>query len=166
MEPQNNTNKWSNHQFVEPKKRIISVEDVEIFKKTKTFHNFMTFLQDLQKSVESKPISATPANPKFATLVKFLEILENLIIEIPPLQQKMRYGNKAFRTWHERVQPVPKIIKMCFFYFFLKKKMIEKMLSEILPVEQAGSIIELKVYFLDSFGSYERIDYGTGLKLK
>lgn len=97
---------WIEHKFLEPKKRIISVEDVETFKKTKIFFQFMTFIQELQKSVESKPISTTPINPKFKDIIACLENLENLISEIPPLQQQMRYGNKAFRTWHERVQPV------------------------------------------------------------
>lgn len=41
--------------------------------------------------------------------------------------------------------------------------MVEKMLTEILPADQVGAVIELKVYLLDSFGSYERIDYGTGI---
>lgn len=36
------------------------------------------------------------------------------------------------------------------------------MLVDLLPTEKAGAIIELKVYLMDSFGSYERIDYGTG----
>lgn len=112
MESESVPKKWADHVFVEPKKLIVSVEDVEVFKKTKIFHNFMTYIQELQKSVESKPISATPENPKFAPLVTFLETLENLIIEIPPLQQKMRFGNKAFRTWHERIQPV-------FFFYYL-----------------------------------------------
>ena len=118
MESESVPKKWTDHVFVEPKKLIVSVEDVEVFKKTKIFHNFMTYIQELQKSVESKPISATPENPKFATLVIFLETLEKLIIEIPPLQQKMRYGNKAFRTWHERIQPVYFI----FFIFCEKEK--------------------------------------------
>ena len=106
METEKIGRNWLDHKFVVPRKCIISVEDVEIFKKTKTFHNFMTFIQDLQKSVESKGISSTSLNIKFDGIIKFLDILENLINEIPPLQQKMRYGNKAFRIWHERVQSV------------------------------------------------------------
>lgn len=32
--------------------------------------------------------------------------LFNLIDEYPPIQQPMRFGNKAFRSWHERLQAV------------------------------------------------------------
>lgn len=106
MEPKISTKNWSTHTFSEPKKCIISVEDVEKFKKMRTFVNFMTFIQELQKSVESKPASITPQSPKFKELAACLDKLEKLIDEVPPLQQKMRYGNKAFRTWHEKVQPV------------------------------------------------------------
>lgn len=106
METKIPTKNWSEHQFQEPKKCIISVEDVEKFKKMRTFVNFMTFIQELQKSVESKPVSLTAQSPKFKDLAGCLEKLEKMIDEVPPLQQKMRYGNKAFRTWHEKVQPV------------------------------------------------------------
>lgn len=37
------------------------------------------------------------------------------------------------------------------------------MLENIVPVKQA--IPEVKTYLLESFGSYERIDYGTGHEL-
>ncbi len=37
------------------------------------------------------------------------------------------------------------------------------MLETIVPIKEA--IPELKVYLTESFGSYERIDYGTGNEL-
>lgn len=40
-------------------KKICTLEDIEIFKKSGTFIKLMTFLTDLQKSVESKGISET-----------------------------------------------------------------------------------------------------------
>jgi hypothetical protein len=33
-------------------------------------------------------------------------ILKQWTIDIPPTQQPMRFGNKAFRTWHQRLQNV------------------------------------------------------------
>ena len=39
------------------------------------------------------------------------------------------------------------------------------MLATIIPAEMAAAIPEVKAYLLDSFGSYERIDYGTGHEL-
>jgi hypothetical protein len=57
----------------------------------------------------------------------------------------MRYGNKAFRLWHERL--VQQGVRLC---------------RSVLPDEKAGADIELEAYLLDSFGNATRIDYGTG----
>ena len=66
----------------------------------------------------------------------------------------MRFGNKAFRTWMDRV--------------------IAEADEDLMLIGTAGNpefqnfaraIPELKEYLLDSFGSYERIDYGTGHEL-
>ena len=63
----------------------------------------------------------------------------------------MRFGNKAFRTWLDRV--------------------IANVDADLLAIGKAGNpnfvnfdkaVPELKEYLIDSFGSYERIDYGTG----
>lgn len=66
----------------------------------------------------------------------------------------MRFGNKAFRVWLDRV--------------------ILESSHELVTIFQAGNpnfknytnaIVEVREYLIDSFGSYERIDYGTGHEL-
>jgi hypothetical protein len=66
----------------------------------------------------------------------------------------MRFGNKAFRTWMDRV--------------------IAAADEDLNVIGAAGNpdkahftraVPELKGYLLDSMGSYERIDYGTGHEL-
>lgn len=57
----------------------------------------------------------------------------------------MRFGNKAFKTWHEKTG----IISDAF-------------LTDILPEKIKGASIELKTYLMDSYGSAIRLDYGTG----
>ena len=66
----------------------------------------------------------------------------------------MRFGNKAFRTWMDRI--------------------IASADEDIGTIGNTGNpefknfkraIPELKAYLIDSFGSYERIDYGTGHEL-
>lgn len=39
-------------------------------------------------------------------MIGVLKTLDKWIDEIPPIQQPMRYGNKAFRTWHKKVKEV------------------------------------------------------------
>ena len=58
----------------------------------------------------------------------------------------MRFGNKSFKTWLERVQTNA-----------------DTMLESIVPIKEA--IPELKTYLVESFGQYERLDYGTGHEL-
>ncbi len=76
----------------------------------------------------------------------YLETLDKWIDEVPPVQQPMRFGNKAFRTWLERVT-----------------SNADQMLESMVTVKEA--IPEIKVYLIESFGSLERIDYGTGHEL-
>lgn len=60
--------------------------------------------------------------------------------EIPPIAQPMRFGNKAFRIWHEKVTA-------------------EDVLKDIVPKEYKQ---EIACYLYDSFGNPTRVDYGTG----
>jgi len=136
---------WSQHKFATPKKDLALIEQMETFKKGKSYANYMQFVADLQQSVTSKKISETPADPKFENIVKMLEDLERWIAEIPPIQQPMRFGNKSFKTWHDRL-----------------KDNVDEYLAKILPEEVRGATTELRVYILESFGSNERLDYGTG----
>jgi len=71
--------------------------------------------------------------------------LTRWVEETPPLTQPMRYGNKAFRTWHTRL--VSEAPRIC---------------ATLLTPECAGAEVELAPYLFDSFGNATRIDYGTG----
>ena len=39
-------------------------------------------------------------------LIKILDVLDSWINEIPPVEQQQRFGNKAFRDWHIRLETV------------------------------------------------------------
>lgn len=70
--------------------------------------------------------------------------------EIEPVKQSMRYGNTAFRVLFEKIESEA-----------------ESLLEEIFKNEKNENelkkcVIELKRYFIDSFGNKVRIDYGTG----
>jgi len=105
-ETQDTTKDWSSHEFKTPTKELNVIELMETFKKGKTYANYMQFIADLQQSVTSKKISQTPLDPKFEPIAKMLEDFKQWITEIPPIKQPMRFGNKAFCTWHEKVQAV------------------------------------------------------------
>ena len=68
------------------------------------------------------------------------------IDEVPPINQPMRFGNKAFRIWMDKVT-----------------SNLDTLLAGISQAKDFDKCIpEIKYYFEESFGSYERIDYGTG----
>lgn len=79
---------------------------------------------------------------------KFMNKLNTIVDEVPPIKQPMRFGNKAFRDWHA-----------------LLCVETDTFLADILPEEIASSSIELAPYIWDMFGNITRIDYGTGHEL-
>lgn len=57
----------------------------------------------------------------------------------------MRFGNKAFKDWHAKMQETT-----------------EGFLADLLGEDLKGASIELRAYLFDSYGSNVRLDYGTG----
>ncbi|WIA43238.1 hypothetical protein OEZ86_009744 [Tetradesmus obliquus] len=68
-----------------------------------------------------------------------------LVDAAPLVQQSLRYGNPAFRTW-----------------FAAMMDRTPQWVGKLLPLELQGAAVELLPYLLDSFGNPTRIDYGTG----
>jgi len=77
-----------------------------------------------------------------------------MLDECPPIDQPMRFGNKAFKNWLDKV--------------------ISNVDSDLSIIAAGGNpdfknfdkaIPEIREYLIESFGSYERIDYGTGHEL-
>lgn len=97
---------WSKHTWESPSKLIKDVPDLEKFKSSASYSNYVNFIIRLQQSVESKAISATPQNPKFTTFLELLDRLILLVDEVPPIQQKMRFGNTAFKDWHKKAMVI------------------------------------------------------------
>jgi hypothetical protein len=74
-----------------------------------------------------------------------LQTISAYIDTIPAINQPMRFGNKAFRTFLDKV-----------------KETYPTLIGMVLQTEgQMRAASELQEYLLDSFGSYERIDYGS-----
>ena len=96
-------------------------------------------------------MTETELPEKMVPFYEYLNKLDSWLNEVPPIEQPMRFGNRAFRTW--------------------LTKIIENADQDIAAIIQAGNpnfnnyhraIPELKEYLIESFGSFERIDYGTG----
>uniref|UniRef100_M4BXN6 Serine/threonine-protein phosphatase 2A activator n=1 Tax=Hyaloperonospora arabidopsidis (strain Emoy2) TaxID=559515 RepID=M4BXN6_HYAAE len=106
----------------------------------------LVFVKHLNESVKGKRISSDiEVSPNVHKAVDLVREIDSWIDDIPPIQQPMRFGNRAFRTFHDRVL-----------------ERTREMQEKTLPEEQRGAVIELAAYLEDSFGNRVRIDYGTG----
>ena len=86
-------------------------------------------------------------------LLALLEKLSALADEVDPIEQPMRFGNKAFRTWYTRVTESMTGL--------LQAALAD---SSAVPGSEAmeQQLAEGAAYLCDSFGNATRIDYGTG----
>ncbi|EGG19826.1 serine/threonine-protein phosphatase 2A regulatory subunit B' [Cavenderia fasciculata] len=135
--------------FVVPSKVITNQNDLNRFLATDTAKELLSFIQRMGDNVIGKSsrdeciISNTTQN-----IINEITKMSNWIDEIPPLAQPMRYGNKAYRTFYQKV--VDNIVDIH---------------NNIVPQDKHDAIQELSPYLLDSLGNQTRLDYGTGHEL-
>eukprot|EP01031_Cornospumella_fuschlensis_P032490 gene32490-39282_t len=139
--------------FQVPSKVINSQVEFDRFTKSDTHRELLDFVKACAEAVVGTPCSnCTYDQPGISPIVRrFAQLMHrlcDLVDEVPPIQQPMRFGNKAFRQWHERLSAE-----------------VEGFLNDALPTDVLEAKIEFLPYFLDMFGNPTRIDYGTGHEL-
>lgn len=122
------------------KKNICSDHDIEQWTMSPAYHQIVNVLQMLAEAVKSKPRS-TPhkVNPIINKILDTFKVLHQWLAEIEPLKTPMRFGNRAFRTWLTKV--------------YENRQDLLKEISDNPDVWD---------YYCQSWGSWTRIDYGTG----
>jgi hypothetical protein len=136
-----------------PLRYISSPPDLLGFQGGRVYEDLLLFISSLNGAVRGKPLSAPcPTSPFMEHLLGVLGTLEGWMGDYPPLQQPMRFGNKAFRGWFARV--VGESVGLC------------TALLQASPCPPAGpaagGALEVATYLCESFGNPTRIDYGTG----
>ncbi len=131
-------------------RRITSRDLHEAYLRSSEFAQFWIFILDLNASSEDKrfsQISPDMVTSEMDSLISALSDLKSWISEFEPLPvQSVRFGNPSFREWHARlVERAPKL------------------LAGVCPPEH---VEELAGYLCASFGSVERLDFGTGHELQ
>ena len=122
-------------------------------KRSDAYREIVGYLEAVSGAIRGIRISTVSLKdcPKPAlALCGALERMRGWIKEIPPIQQPMRFGNKAFRQWHARLVERAGGI-------------VEAVIGQ--ELSNAGAAVELAPYFCASFGNETRIDYGTGHEL-
>ncbi|TKY90328.1 hypothetical protein EX895_000326 [Sporisorium graminicola] len=141
--------------IAEPVKKIASEEDVERWKQSEAYSTYLLFLQRVCEASVGKPTSLPTrltdnddeASP-VSKLIKLLYDLDSWTDDIEPQSKPQRFGNLAFRDWGARLA-----------------ERIDQLHADLLPQRLHPFVTELRAYLLDAFGSFTRIDYGSGHEL-
>ena len=161
------------HTFIIPAKKINEGPDVSDFLISKAYRDIMTFV--LQLNASMFPRCSTHAGTKptetqtwelgspdviFSNTVirlrQLLSTLNSMIDEVPPDKGPRRFGNVSFRKWFQTVEGQ------------ISDLLTDHVPSKVLSFNTATELSaksELEAYILGSFGSPQRLDYGTGHEL-
>ncbi|KAJ6521109.1 hypothetical protein B0H19DRAFT_1204237 [Mycena capillaripes] len=130
-----------------PTLKIQTDEDVETWQRSRSYQDYAIFLRRLNESVVGRDIPTTDSSPSevIRKIIALLDSVDAWIDEIPAQVSPQRFGNLAFRTWGRRLEEES-----------------DALLGTLLPADYAAVIPQVKPYLLTSFGSFGRMDYGTG----
>lgn len=151
------------HDFVKPVKKIHDGPDVTFFLTSLAYREIMTFILQLNRSVvpskvlqgdetiaQMWPLNSpdVPFSEPVQRLRGLVQKLERLVQDVPPDTGPRRFGNISFRKWYDFVE------QQC-----------RTLLQELVEPDLEHAVDELGSYLLGSFGSSQRLDYGTGHEL-
>lgn len=146
--------------YFEPVKKIHDGADVQFFLQSDAYRDITTFILQLNRSlvprkrssdgsiVEYKLNDQDEILPAVKVIQDLVAKLDSLIDEAPPDTGPRRFGNVAFRTWYNLIE-----------------SRAQALLEAALSPDLHSAIVEVKAYLLGSFGSPQRLDYGTGHEL-
>ncbi|XP_035909962.1 serine/threonine-protein phosphatase 2A activator-like [Anopheles stephensi] len=136
-------------EFVVPQKLVKSNADMEMWRMSECYYDLLGFISSMCEALQgTRNNQQLVMPPVVEKLMKVLDRLEQLAIETPPVDQPARFGNVAFKSWHQKMQ---------------SESM--QLITDVLPDPLKHASKEVCVYFVDCFGNPTRIDYGTGHEL-
>lgn len=174
------------HTFARPSKKINDVPDVAHFLSSQAYADIVTFLFQLNVSVFPRRIILKDGNrptvrawdcgsiedelsPEVKRLRELLRKLEAIIDEAPPDSGPRRFGNVSFKKWYTIVEErMPELLDE-----HLPELVLSFSIASSEGQENGGTANNAAVtakdevagYFIGSFGSAQRLDYGTGHEL-
>lgn len=128
-------------------KKIKCIMDIEKIQKENIFSDFISFLEKLNENSKDILYSQQGKGNKVTeTIMSLLETCFLCIEENVINENKNRYGNPKFRIWLAKI-----------------KKISFNSISKLISSKNKKEVVEETAdYFYNSFGSSERLDYGTG----
>uniref|UniRef100_G3MTD2 Serine/threonine-protein phosphatase 2A activator n=2 Tax=Amblyomma TaxID=6942 RepID=G3MTD2_AMBMU len=132
--------------YQEPQPCVLTPAEMNRWTESEAYMEFVGFILALNERVKGKKLTDDFIKSEVTlNLLSVLETLDCWVQETPPVSQPQRFGNKAFRTWLQKLQEGS-----------------QRLLSEVLPPNLHPALVEIVPYFRVSFGDMTRIDYGTG----
>jgi len=153
----------------EPRKRINDGDDLDFFLSSRAYVDISTFLRQLDYAMfpavtqgeAPRPWSTQSIHivqsPQVVRIKVLIQTLGSILKDTPPQTGPRRFGNVAFREWYQKVgERTPDL---------MQQALPENVFHHVSAEHQDLLKRELGSYFLGSFGSSERLDYGTGHEL-
>ncbi|KAK4539940.1 hypothetical protein LTR36_009982 [Oleoguttula mirabilis] len=155
------------HTYANPAKRINDGDDLNFFLASTAYRDLSLWLLQLNRSMFptkdtngqthlSDLTKAPPLSNCVQHLRALLDAFATLLERAPPSTGPRRFGNVAFRDWYRLAEEEAGS---------LLQTHLAATLQFHAKQDPAALIDELKSYLLGSFGSAQRLDYGTGHEL-
>lgn len=137
--------------FQQPSRRILSPEDHQKFLSSPAYTLILAWIFNLADSVRGQPIPPVDTctlSPSITRISKVISNIQESIERNPPVETGSRFGNPAFRGFYNDVHT-----------------QLHKLHRTVFSVKDDAAAQEVSAYLLSSFGSDERLDYGSGHEL-
>ena len=130
-------------------KRINSEADVATWLRSEAHDVYLLFVAHLAHAATGLPTRTdaweAAADDAVGRVIALLRTLDGWTCEIELSARPQRFGNTAFREWGARL-----------------RAHADALHHALLPEKLRPFVPELRAYRLGGFGSFERLDYGTG----
>ncbi|WVR04103.1 serine/threonine-protein phosphatase 2A activator 2 [Kwoniella sp. DSM 27419] len=131
--------------YLPPSKHILSKAHLAALQRSKTHEEITSYVEDLNTSIVGRKLSeAGSGSERTRPLMGILDSVLELAKVTPPVDNKLsRFGNPAFKDFYDKASG--------------------ELHSRLhgLPV---GAATEVEVYFKESWGNRQRVDYGSGME--